>query len=145
MHRRWNSALNVQFLEQHPQQINHCHALPPCLVLWPCELRLLVVSQTTCRICYVCSSHVGPNILKDHSVPPSLCSKTLSSGTPLHCRWRHWSFRMSHPWRLETQDLKSYVHVSWNCRICLHLLGGSWLVALVSESPGSVCCNGCLD
>jgi hypothetical protein len=33
MHRRWNSALNVQFLEQHPKHMNHCHDLPPCLVL----------------------------------------------------------------------------------------------------------------
>jgi hypothetical protein len=57
MHRRWNSALNVQFLEQHPKQMNHCHALPPCLVLWPRGLRLLVVAQTACMLCYVPSSH----------------------------------------------------------------------------------------
>jgi len=105
MHRKWKSALNVQLLEQHPKWMNHCHALSPCLVLWPRGLRFLVASQTTCMVLrYVYSSQVGHSIVKDHTVPASLWSKSLSSGTPWPCRRRHWSFRMSHPWRLEPQD-----------------------------------------
>jgi len=83
VHRRWKSALNVQLLEQHPKQMNHCHALSTLfgsVTSWT-QVSHCVPDYMHGMLCYVYSSHVGHSIVKDHTVPPSLWSKSQSSGT----------------------------------------------------------------
>jgi len=73
------SALNVQLLEQHPKQMNHCHALSTLfgsVTSWT-QVSRCIPDYMHGMLHYVYSSHVGPNVVKDHTVPPS-----LSYGTP---------------------------------------------------------------